>query len=101
MASFEKKLDSWLRCLVCQETVRSPQTLECFHTFCEGCVGQLTHIIQRETVGVKCPVCRMVTGHSQIKTNTLVIEMLDAHQGKSYIDYINENENYLIWRTVK
>ena len=80
MASFGTKLETWLRCPVCQEIVRQPKTLECFHTFCEGCVGQT------EKEGVKCPLCRAFTEHSQIKTNILVSEMVEAHQGISKAD---------------
>ena len=84
MASFGEKLETWLRCPVCQETVRQPKTLECFHTFCEGCVAQLTRIMKTEQEeGVKCPVCRAFTDQKQIKTNVLVTEMLEAHQGRT------------------
>ena len=83
MASLAKKLESWLRCPVCQETVRNPKTLECFHTFCEGCIGQLTPITHKEREGLKCPVCRAFSDQSQIRSNNLVNEMLDAYQGIS------------------
>ena len=81
MATFETKLETWLRCAVCQETVRQPKTLECYHTFCEDCVVQLDKIMHKEKEGVKCPVCRAFSDQNQIKTNVLVTEMLEAHQG--------------------
>ena len=87
MDSFRTKLETWLRCPVCQEFVRQPKTLECFHTFCEGCVGQLDKIMHTEKEGVKCPVCRAFTDQNQIKTNALVSEMLEAHQGISKKDF--------------
>ena len=83
MASFGTKLEAWLKCPVCQEIVRQPKTLECYHTFCEGCVGQLDKIMHKEKEGVKCPVCRAFTDQNQIKTNVLITEMLEAQQGIS------------------
>ena len=61
--------------------MRQPKTLECFHTFCAGCVAQLDKIMHTEKEGVKCPVCRAFTEHKQMKTNVLITEMLEAHQG--------------------
>ena len=81
MTTCGTKLETRLRCPVCQDTVRKPKTLECFHTFCEGCVGQLTQITQAEKEGVKCPVCRAFTDQGHIRANKLVNEMLEVHQG--------------------
>ena len=86
MDSFRTKLETWLRCPVCQEVVRQPKTLECYHTFCEGCVAQLDKTMYKEE-GVKCPVCRAFTDQIQIKSNVLVNEMLEVHQGISKKDF--------------
>ena len=81
MAGVESKMESWLNCAVCQDTVKQPKTLTCFHSFCEGCVRQLTKTSHTEKPGVNCPVCRAFTEDSMVKTNFLVHELLETHEG--------------------
>ena len=101
MATFETKLQTWLRCPVCQYTVRNPKPLECFHTFCEGCVGQSTQIMQKEKEGVKCPVCMAFTDQIKIKTNALVNEMLQVYQGISKLKLwlMQSVKHFFPWRS--
>ena len=48
-----------LTCDVCTELYNEPKLLECFHTFCNGCIDKIQkHSNDKE---VKCPKCRHVT----------------------------------------
>ena len=82
MASFISKLETWLKCHICQGTVREPKTLQCFHSFCEDCLRQVTNKTPRGVEGVKCPVCNAFTSKNQIRTNSLVCELIEMHKGK-------------------
>ena len=90
MASFISKLETWLKCHICQETVRQPKTLQCFHSFCEECVRQEVKTTPRGVEGVKCPVCNAFTDKREIKTNALMCELLEVHMGKYYRSLINQ-----------
>ena len=83
MAGVESKMERWLHCPICQDTVKKPKTLTCFHSFCDGCVRQLTKTSHTEKPGVNCPVCRAFTEDSMVKTNFLVHELLETHEGMS------------------
>ena len=82
MASFVSKLETLLKCHICQEIVRQPKTLQCFHSFCERCVRQMTKKTAQGKEGVKCPVCNAFTGKNEIKTNSLMCELLEVFTGK-------------------
>ena len=81
MASLVSKLETWLKCHICHETVRQPKTLQCFHSFCEGCVRQVEKKTPMGKEGFKCPVCKEFTGKEDIKTNSLMSQLLDTHKG--------------------
>ena len=53
---FEKKLPEELNCAICLESYKSPRSLACLHTFCEGCIQ--SHITQTTGNGIYCPLCR-------------------------------------------
>ncbi|VDI35514.1 Hypothetical predicted protein [Mytilus galloprovincialis] len=59
-----KKDNDHFTCSICLESLKSPRSLPCLHTFCEPCID--SHILSTErTAGHKiaqylCPVCRTV-----------------------------------------
>ncbi|XP_077984691.1 E3 ubiquitin-protein ligase TRIM56-like [Glandiceps talaboti] len=52
--------DEFLSCAICMGRFKSPKTLPCLHTFCEGCLG--SYINKNEEVSMRgvlpCPNCR-------------------------------------------
>ena len=91
MASFMSKLETWLKCQICEGTVKEPKTLRCFHSFCEGCVRNMIKATPRGEEGVKCPACNAFTGKREIKTNTLMCELLLVHTGLFHRISINKS----------
>ena len=93
-ASFMSKLEKWLECHICRETVRQSKTLQCFHSFCEDCLRQVTKKMPTGKEGVQCPVCNAFTEKNELKTNYLMWELLDVYTGKyhktSIIRTLNE-----------
>ena len=100
MASFISKLETWLKCHICQGTVRQPKTLQCFHSFCEECVRQEVKTTPTGVEGVKCPECNAFTDKNEIKVNSLMCELLDVHEGTHIIAHhflpFNCSENNIL-----
>ena len=44
-----------LQCNICSEQYQEPCILQCYHSFCAGCVRNRV-----EENGLTCPVCRLV-----------------------------------------
>ncbi|XP_063413502.1 uncharacterized protein LOC134695942 [Mytilus trossulus] len=51
-------------CPICLETLKSPKSLPCLHTFCETCIGEFILSTEQRTEqrlsNYPCPVCRTV-----------------------------------------
>ena len=77
-----KKVKSMLKCAICQEILKDPKTLSCFHSFCMECLKKLKKVNQGEEAGLFCPICRAFTPTNVIKTNFLVSELLEMHNSK-------------------
>ena len=77
-----KKVKSMLKCAICQEILKDPKTLSCFHSFCMECLKKLKKVKQGEETGLFCPICRAFTPTTVIKTNFLVSELLEMHNSK-------------------
>ncbi|XP_037939200.1 uncharacterized protein LOC119673490 [Teleopsis dalmanni] len=45
-------------CMICLEIKTNPKTLRCKHSFCHGCITQLTMHSRFYLHGPKCPLCR-------------------------------------------
>ena len=53
-----KKLEEGLNCSICLDTYTDPKLLQCFHTYCRKC---LVPLVDRNQLGLTCPICRQVT----------------------------------------
>ena len=84
MASVSSQLESWLKCAVCQEILKNPKTLQCFHSFCEECIGRLAKTTHGERDGVNCPLCRAFTEKTLVKTNFLMYQFLETYKGNKF-----------------
>ena len=54
----ENLKDMFLQCKVCLDTLKSPKTLPCLHTFCSDCIA---YYIEHNRIGHRkfaCPICR-------------------------------------------
>ncbi|VDH90058.1 tripartite motif-containing protein 2/3 [Mytilus galloprovincialis] len=51
-------------CPICLETLKSPKSLPCLHTFCETCIGEFIlsteKRLEKQMSDYPCPVCRTV-----------------------------------------
>ncbi len=58
-----KKLEEQLKCAICLEDYKDPKVLQCFHVFCENCLGHRRMVVQNEEGGrsLLCPTCRQTT----------------------------------------
>ena len=62
--SFHKQVEKLLTCCICDETLKEPRTLGCFHSFCKKCLGE--YVESQRTKKAKkgrehmfeCPLCR-------------------------------------------
>lgn len=82
MACCGTKMEIWLKCPVCQDTVRKPKTLRVLLHFLWGLCGAVDQDNPnwKRRGKVSC-VCRAFTEQSQIKTNILLSEMLETREG--------------------
>ena len=59
-----KQVEKLLNCCICDETLKEPRTLGCFHSFCKKCLGE--YVESQRTKKAKkgdehlfeCPLCR-------------------------------------------
>ena len=51
-----KEIHNLLVCGICKKTINEPKTLSCSHSFCKGCVENLT--TQCKDTKPVCPICR-------------------------------------------
>ncbi len=58
-----KKLEEQLKCAVCLEDYKDPKVLQCFHVFCQNCLGHRRMVVQNQEGGrsLLCPTCRQAT----------------------------------------
>ena len=72
--------DNYLECSLCMDTYKKPKYLNCFHTFCEGC---LTDYVKYKPGDIACPTCRVVTevlpndGITRLKKNFLISSLIE------------------------
>ena len=62
-ATLSKQMEELLRCSICNETIKEPRTLSCFHSFCKNCLAK--HVESQREQAKKgqehlfnCPLCR-------------------------------------------
>ena len=53
-----KQLEEQLNCSICLDTYTDPKLLQCFHVYCRQC---LVPLVDRDKLGLTCPICRQVT----------------------------------------
>ncbi|XP_015762184.1 PREDICTED: E3 ubiquitin-protein ligase TRIM71-like isoform X2 [Acropora digitifera] len=54
-----KRLKKEAECPLCLDTVKSPKTLPCLHSFCLECLDKLANFARRQLqTTIKCPVCQ-------------------------------------------
>lgn len=56
-----RRLQEGLKCAICRDTFKDPKLLQCFHIFCQRCLGPLVARDQQGQLGLTCPTCRVVT----------------------------------------
>ena len=56
-----KKLEDQLTCAICLDSYKEPKLLQCFHVFCEKCLGLLVVQDRQGQLSVLCPTCRRST----------------------------------------
>eukprot|EP00057_Strongylocentrotus_purpuratus_P012677 XP_011667151.1 PREDICTED: E3 ubiquitin-protein ligase TRIM56-like [Strongylocentrotus purpuratus] len=81
-----ENLNEKLVCAVCQNTLKNPKLLACFHAFCEECLkqGDQIEVCSGE---LKCPECSTVTdlpeeGVAGLDWNPLVCRLVEVLQAK-------------------
>ena len=62
-SSFHKQVEKLLTCCICDETLKGPRTLGCFHSFCKKCLaGYVESQRKKAKKGrehmFECPLCR-------------------------------------------
>lgn len=77
MAEAISKEPDPLSCSICLDTLKSPVTLQCGHTFCMDCIDDCWH--QEDQRGVyTCPQCRQVfTIRPVLNKNTVLAELIE------------------------
>ena len=54
-----KSLKKEAECPLCLDTLKSPKTLPCLHSFCLECLDELANFARRQLqTTIKCPVCQ-------------------------------------------
>ena len=83
------KLEGFLVCSICLETLKDPRTLPCCHSYCESCLARFVKIHRDKRVGrqineFKCPTCQsrftLNPGEevADMPSNHFVCNMLDV-----------------------
>ncbi len=84
-----KKLEEQLKCAICLEDYEGPKVLQCFHVFCQKCLGHRTMVVQNEEGGrlLLFPTCRQATpippsGVSGLQSAFHINHLLEIRQEK-------------------
>ena len=85
-----KRMEEFLTCCVCKETLNEPTTLPCFHSFCKKCLARYVEIqrddARRQGRGehlFKCPTCktefqlRQTHSVERLPSNHFINKLLD------------------------
>ena len=61
--SLTKQMEELLICCICNETLKEPRTLGCFHSFCKKCLGEYVESQRKKSEKdhkhlFDCPLCR-------------------------------------------
>ena len=72
-----------ITCSICQNILEKPQELDCLHSFCEKCLKNVDHIIEKGRKGILCPLCRKFTSDTHIKKDP-ILEVLTEAFSKYY-----------------
>ena len=61
--SFHKQVKKLLTCCICDETVKEPRTLGCFHSYCKKCLAKYVESQRKKAEKgrehmFECPLCR-------------------------------------------
>ena len=56
-----KKVEDELNCPICLDIYTDPKILQCFHVYCQGCLGRLVFRDQHGHLVLTCPNCRQLT----------------------------------------
>ena len=61
--SLSKQMSELLTCCICDETLKEPKTLGCFHSFCKKCLGEYVESQRKKSEKdhehlFDCPLCR-------------------------------------------
>ena len=56
-----QKLEDQLNCSICLDTYSTPKMLQCYHTYCQDCLGRLVLKDRLGQLTLTCPNCRHVT----------------------------------------
>ncbi|XP_011676248.2 uncharacterized protein LOC105444110 [Strongylocentrotus purpuratus] len=87
-----ENLNEKLVCAVCQNTLKNPKLLACFHAFCEECLkqGDQIEVCSGE---LQCPECSKVTdlpeeGVAGLDWNPLVCRLVEVLQAKKKASHI-------------
>ena len=60
--SLDKQMEELLTCCICDETLKEPKTLGCFHSFCKKCLGEYVESQRKKSEKdhehlFDCPLC--------------------------------------------
>ena len=90
------KLEGFLVCSICLETLKDPRTLPCFHSYCKTCLEKFVKNQRDKSIGGRqakkfnCPTCRskftLNPGQevADMTTNNFVCNMLDVMTVQDY-----------------
>ena len=110
--SLSKQIQQLLTCCICDETLKEPRTLGCFHSFCKKCLGEYVESQRKKAKKghehpFDCPLCRTQFQLKQEESVDLIrpcffindlLEMFTLHERASQIrcDACKSNVHALI-----
>ncbi|VFV20988.1 e3 ubiquitin-protein ligase [Lynx pardinus] len=71
------ELEDRLQCPICLEVFKEPMMLQCGHSYCKGCLVNLSHHLDSE---LRCPVCRQEVDSSSSPPNVSLARVIEALQ---------------------
>ena len=98
-----EEIENILICSLCLEVMKSPKTLSCTHSFCEGCLQKNVEIITVDgRKGIHCPFCKTFSEYGEFLNIYHLQELLDLYwkckKGLIPPCYMCEtDENKAIW----